>query len=73
MYDLAASAGTGGQTGSTGGLLRPVVTMDTNGMRMPCYALAFNAKRPDLLATGDASGIQVRRRLHSALGKACSA
>lgn len=62
IYDLAASAGAPNQVGTfSGGLLRPVVTMDVNGMRLPCYALAFNPRKPELLATGDATGIQIWR------------
>ncbi|GLC41313.1 WD repeat-containing protein 34 [Pleodorina starrii] len=42
-------------------VIRPVLTLDTNGMRKPVYALAFNTRKPDLLATGDATGIQIWR------------
>ncbi len=41
-------------------VVRPVLTLDANGMRKPVYSLAFNPRKPDLLATGDPTGIQVR-------------
>ncbi len=43
-------------------VVRPVLTLDANGMRKPVHSLAFNPRKPDLLATGDATGIQVRQR-----------
>ncbi|GFR49870.1 hypothetical protein Agub_g11972, partial [Astrephomene gubernaculifera] len=42
-------------------VVRPALTLDTNGMRKPVYALAFNSRKPELLATGDATGIQIWR------------
>ncbi|GIL81731.1 hypothetical protein Vretimale_1322 [Volvox reticuliferus] len=42
-------------------VVRPVLTLDTNGLHKPVYTLAFNPRKPDLLATGDATGIQVWR------------
>ncbi|EFJ42777.1 hypothetical protein VOLCADRAFT_121494 [Volvox carteri f. nagariensis] len=42
-------------------IIRPVLTLDANGMRKPVYALAFNPRKPDLLATGDTTGIQIWR------------
>lgn len=42
-------------------IVKPVLTLDTNGLSRPTYALAFNPKKPDLLATGDSTGIQVWR------------
>ncbi|KXZ50241.1 hypothetical protein GPECTOR_17g879 [Gonium pectorale] len=42
-------------------VIRPVLTLDTNGMRKPVYALAFNPRKPDMLATGDPTGIQIWR------------
>lgn len=40
-------------------VVRPVLTLDANGMRKPVYSLAFNPRKPDMLATGDPTGIQV--------------
>ncbi len=41
-------------------IVKPVLTLDTNGLHRPTYALSFNPKKHDLLATGDSTGIQVR-------------
>ncbi|KAG2497783.1 hypothetical protein HYH03_004055 [Edaphochlamys debaryana] len=49
MYDLMRSQD----------VIRPVLTLDTNGMRKPVYAMAFNPRKHDVFATGDATGIQV--------------
>ncbi len=37
----------------------PVLTIDASPVGAPMYALAFNAKRPELFATAGASGVQV--------------
>ncbi|KAG2436250.1 hypothetical protein HXX76_006561 [Chlamydomonas incerta] len=42
-------------------VVRPVLTLDANGMRKPVYSLAFNPRKPDMLATGDPTGIQIWR------------
>mmetsp|Transcript_27063 Transcript_27063/g.59154 ORF Transcript_27063/g.59154 Transcript_27063/m.59154 type:complete len:588 (-) Transcript_27063:554-2317(-) len=52
FYDLGRAAG-------GGGMLRPVLSLDSNPLGMPVTAAAFNARRPELFATGDATGVQV--------------
>lgn len=44
-----------------GDVVRPVLVIEAGSMASsPNYALAFNPKRPELLASGDAAGVKVR-------------
>ncbi len=51
-------------------MVSPVMAIDASPDGAPIYTCAFNGKRPDMFATGGASGIQVRpTRLPGTLGR----
>jgi hypothetical protein len=41
-------------------IIRPALILDASPVGGPVYAQAFNARRPEMFATGDATSIQVR-------------
>ncbi len=41
-------------------MVHPALALDVNPGELPVHALAFNPKRPELIAVGDSECVQVR-------------